>query len=159
MLRYGIFVVGSVLLLSGCVVSTSENRDADTEALKDTETAAVKDIASKDLEKWVQHYSEDAAILLSNAPAIIGRDNIRAGLKPMIADPNFALTFTATKAEVSRSGDLGYTRGNYTMTLTDPKTHAPFTDKGKYLSVFRKAGDGKWLVIEDMASSDLPEAH
>jgi ketosteroid isomerase-like protein len=162
MLRYGI-VVGCVLALSGCTnMAPSENRDADTQAIKDTEAAAVKDIATKDVEKWVQHYSEDAAVLLPNAPAIIGRDNIRAGLKPMMADPNFSLTFLATKAEVSRGGDIGYTRGTYTMTMSDPKTHEPFTEKGKYLSVFRKNGEGKWLIIEDMASSDLPappEAH
>jgi len=162
MLRYGI-LVASVLALSGCVASMpTDNRAADTQALKDTELAQAKDIASKDLEKWVQHYSEDAAVMVPNAPAIVGRDNIRAGLKPMIEDPNFALTFSATKAEVSRGGDLGYTRGTYTMTQTDPKTHHPFTEKGKYLTVFRKGGDGKWLIVEDMVSSDMPapdEAH
>lgn len=156
MLRYGM-LVASLLTLSGCAnVAPTENRDADIQAIKDTETAWIKDVATKDPEKWVQHYSDDAALLLPNAPAVIGKDNIRAGIKPMVADPNFALSFSATKAEVARSGDIGYTRGNYSMTMTDPKTKQPFTEKGKYITIFRKSGDGKWLAIEDMVSSDMP---
>ncbi len=156
MLRYGL-LIASLLTLSGCSnLAPSENRAADTQAIKDTESAMVKDIAGKDADKWAQYYTNDAALSLPNAPVIVGRENIRAGVKPLLADPNFALTFAATKAEVARSGDIGYTRGAYSLTVTDPKTKQPFTDKGKYVTIFRKQPDGKWLIIEDISNSDLP---
>ncbi len=162
MLRYTALLC-SLLALAGCSnVAPTENRDADTQAIKDTESAWVKDIATKDVDKWVQHYAEDGSVLLPNTPIITGRDNIRAALKPIVADPNFGLTFSANKVEVARSGDIGYSRGTYSMTVTDPKTKQPFTEHGKYLTVWRKAGDGKWLAVEDIDNTDAPlngEAH
>lgn len=156
MLRYAT-LIGCLLALSGCSnVAPTENRDADIQAIKDTEAAWVKDIATKDVEKWMSHYSPDATVMLPNMPALVGRDAIRKSLEPLLADPNFALTFAANKVEVGRGGDLGYSRGTYSMTLTDPKTKQPFTDHGKYLTVFKKDAAGKWLATEDIDNSDLP---
>jgi len=40
--------------------------------------------------------------------------------------------------------------------LTNPKDKKPITDKGKYLTVFKKQADGNWKAVADMVSSDLP---
>ena len=66
-------------------------------------------MAAKDFEKSMSYYADDASLLISNAPAINGKDAIRAAMKPMFDDPNFALTFQASRVEVAKSGDLGYT--------------------------------------------------
>jgi ketosteroid isomerase-like protein len=146
-----------VLVLAGCAnLAPTEPREAAAQALKAAEMDWIKDVGSKDVEKWVAGYADDAAILLPNAPAIVGKDNIRAALKPMVADPNFALTLHAAKVEVSASGDLGYTQGTYSMSGTDPKTKQPAMEHGKYLTVFRKEADGKWRAVQDMVSSDMP---
>jgi uncharacterized protein (TIGR02246 family) len=157
MLRYGV-LIGCVCLLAGCAPSPSaapDTHDADVKAVKDTEAAWAKDAATKDVDKFIGYYADDAVVLLPNAPAITGRDNIRAALKPMMSDPNFALTFSATKVDVAKSGDLAYTQGTYSMTVTDPKTKAPVTDRGKYITIFKKQGDS-WKTVQDMISSDMP---
>jgi len=100
--------------------------------------------------------SDDAAFLLPNAPVVNGRENIKAALRPMLADPNFALTFQSTRAEASKGGDFVYLVGTYSMTLSRPSDKAPVTDKGKYLHVFKKQPDGSWKAVADMISSDLP---
>jgi ketosteroid isomerase-like protein len=71
----------------------------------------------------------------------------------MMQDQNFAFSFQGDKVEVS--GDLAYTQGTYSMTMTDPEG-IPATDKGKYLAVWKKQADGGWKVIEDIFNSDLP---
>ena len=43
-----------------------------------------------------------------------------------------------------------------TMTMTNPKSKKATTDKGKYLTVFKKQPDGTWKAVEDMISSDGP---
>src|SRR5690242_17799107 len=99
MLRYGV-LVGCVCLLAGCAPTppaSTDTHDADLKAVQDAEAAWVKDAATKDLDKFVSHYADDGVVLLPNAPAITGKDNIKAALKPMMADPNFALTFSAMK--------------------------------------------------------------
>jgi ketosteroid isomerase-like protein len=95
-------------------------------------------------------------VLLPNEPIVTGKDNILAAVKPMMADPNFALQFQPTKADVAKSGELGYTQGTYTMTMTDPKTKQPMTDKGKYVTVYKKQADGSWKAVSDIINSDLP---
>ena len=153
-------MVVSLVLFAFTVACTQapppDTHDADVQALKDTDAAWAKVMAAKDFEKSVSYYADDASVLISNAPAISGKDAIRAAFKPMFDDPSFALTFQASRVEVAKSGDLGYTQGAYTMTLTDPKTKKPFTDKGKYLTTFKKQADGSWKAEADMVSSDVP---
>jgi ketosteroid isomerase-like protein len=40
------------------------------------------------------------------------------------------------------------------MTVTNPKTKKPVTDKGKYLMVYTKQADGSWKVVADTMNSD-----
>ena len=157
MKRNGLLLLCAALatLLSGCA-TTPDTHDADVQALKDTEAAWVKDANTKDLAKFAAHYTDDASVLLPNTPVITGKDNIAAALKPMLADPNFALQFAATKVDVAKSGELGYTQGTYSMTMSEPTGQKPATDKGKYLTVFKKQADGSWKAVSDMLNSDLP---
>ena len=158
MRRDGLLVTCVALsaLLTGCASSMPDTHDADVAALKDTEAAWAKDAATKDVEKFVAHYSDDASVLIPEMPILTGKEAIRGGLKPMLSDPNFELTFAATKVDVAKSGDLGYTQGSYSMTTSNPKTKAPATEKGKYLTVFRKQADGTWKAVEDTFMSDAP---
>src|SRR6266568_4543261 len=109
MLRYGLPVMCAALsaLLTSCTNSVPDTHDADVSALKDNETVWVKDAATKDLEKFVAHYADDASVLLPDTPIMTGKDAIRGVLKPMIGDPNFAVTFEAAKVDVAKSGELG----------------------------------------------------
>jgi len=143
-------------LAAACTKTVPDTRDADIKAVKGVEAAWVEDIATKDVDKFASYYSEDASVLMPNAPIINGKENIKAALKPMLADPNFALTFQSTRAEASKGGDFVYTVGTYSMTMSRPKGKAAVTDKGKYLTVFKKQPDGSWKAAADMMNSDMP---
>ena len=73
-----------------------------------------------------------------------------------MSDPAFALQFSASRVEVAASNDLGFTEGTYSMTMTDPKRKKPVTEKGKYVTVFRRLPDGSWKSVEDTALADGP---
>ena len=158
MLRSGLLVTCVALpaLLTSCANSTPDTHDADVAALKDTEAAWVKDAATKDVDKWVAHYTDDASVLLPATPLLTGKAAISGALKPMMSDPNFAVTFGATKVDVAKSGELGYTQGTYSLTGSNPKTKAPEIEKGKYLTVYRKQADGSWKAVEDTFMADAP---
>ena len=148
--------IGLLTLTAACTTTGPDTREADIKAVKGVEAAWVADIATKDVDKFASYYSDDASLLLPNAPIINGRENVKAALKPMLADPNFALTFQATRAEASKGGDFVYTVGTYAMTLSRPSDKTAVTDKGKYLTVFEKQQDGSWKAVADMISSDMP---
>ena len=154
----GLVVAGSIALAltslacggSGGGLATPE---ADVKAVKDLEATWMKDMATRDVEKFARYYSDDAVMLMPYEPMVTGKENIRAALKPMLADPNFALTFVSTRIE--GSGDLIYSVGTYAMTVSDAIDKKPMQDKGKYLTVFRRQR-GEWKVVVDMINSDLP---
>lgn len=157
MFRVALFSLFSLLTLSiACTnPAITDSRDADVKAVKDVEVAWVKDAATKDPDKFASYYADDASLLLPNAPVITGKEKIKAAATSMFADPNFALSFQSTRVEASKGGDLVYSVGTYSMTMSDPKDKKPATDKGKYLTVFKKQSDGSWKAVADMISSDL----
>jgi len=156
-------VVAFLLIAVGCSSNQTatapaappDTRAADVQAVKDLEAAWVKDMGAKDASKWAAYFADDGAGLYPGAPTVTGKDALKTAIAPMMADPNFALTFESTKAVASKGGDMVYSYGTYTLTMTNPKTKKPMTDKGKYLTVYMKQADGSWKAVADTYNSDL----
>jgi uncharacterized protein (TIGR02246 family) len=133
-----------------------DTRAADVQAVKDVEAAWLKDSASKDADKWASYFAPDGCGLYPGAATVCGREAIKASMAPYFADPNFALSFEPTQTVASKGGDMVYSQGTYIMTMTNPKTKKPMTDKGKYLTVYTKQADGSWKATADTFNSDSP---
>ena len=93
-------------------------------------------------------------MLPPNGAAITTKDGIHDMWKQIIRDMQ-SMSWKATRVEVAKSGDLGYITGTYEMSIKD-ETGKLINDKGKYLEVWKKQGDGSWKCSADMFSSDLP---
>jgi uncharacterized protein (TIGR02246 family) len=132
------------------------SHEDDIQALRDVEIAEEQAWSSRDLEKILSFYADDATLMYPNMPAIVGKETFRAFMKPFIADPAFSVQYQLTRVDVSQSGDLGYTQGTQTYTMTDTKTGKPVNDGGKLLTVRKKQADGCWKIVQDTSSSDLP---
>jgi ketosteroid isomerase-like protein len=153
MLRAILICAGAVLLglTAGC--SSGSSGDAKTIQARSelwSKAGSVKDAAS-----FITFYADDATVMLPNEPVIRGIDSIKAVTTPMMQDPNFSLSFTTDKVEVS--GVLAYTQGTVSMRTTGRDGKA-LSDTGKYLTVWKKQADGSWKAIEDIFNSDLPAA-
>jgi uncharacterized protein (TIGR02246 family) len=133
-----------------------EARNANARSIRESEAGWARAWAAKDIDKIVSHYADDAVVELADVPIMSGKDAIRKGARKTLADHNFALSFAPVQVDISRSGDLAYTRGVYTVTLTDPLTNRPVKASGKYLIVYRKEGDGRWTAIHDINNRDAP---
>jgi uncharacterized protein (TIGR02246 family) len=133
-----------------------DTRAADLQAVKNVEAAWIGDVVNKDADKFVSYFAEDASGLYPGAGILNGKAAIKAAFAPYFADPNFSLTFQSTRAMASKGGDMVYSQGTYTMTMTNPKTKKPMTDKGKFLTVYTKQADGSWKAIADTYNSDSP---
>jgi len=131
-----------------------DTRAADVQAVKDVEAAWVKDANSKDADKWASYFTEDGSGLYPGAATLNGKAAIKAAMVSYMSDPNFSLTFQSTRAMASKSGDMVYSQGTYTMTATNPKTKKPVTDHGKYLTVYTRQADGSWKAVADTFNSD-----
>jgi uncharacterized protein (TIGR02246 family) len=136
---------------------TPDTRAADEAAIR----AAVKEWSAaaqaKDPDKFSSFYADDAVVMLANSPDFSGKSAIREALGGMMQDPNFALSFENDKVVVARSGDLAYETGTFSLTMSDPKKK-PATEKGHYVVVWQKQGDGAWKAMVDAPVSDPPES-
>ncbi len=152
-----LFTVSAVLFCAGCgAPPPADTRAADVQAVKDLEAAWWKDAATKDVDKFVSYYADDASVLMPHMPALTGKAAIRADIAHMMSDPNYSLSFHADRIEAARGGDMVYTQGTYRATMTDPKTGQPVTETGKNVAIYRKQPDGSWKCVVDMGNSDPP---
>ena len=149
-----VFAGLAVLCLAGC--APTDNRQADIQSLKDNEARWNQEYAAKDLDKIAAHYASDAVLMGPGVPAAAGPEAIRKTLGEMVADPALSLQFQASRVEVSKSGDIGYTHGSYQMTMTDPATKKVIQDHGSYVTTYRKQADGSWKAVADIATSEAP---
>jgi ketosteroid isomerase-like protein len=125
------------------------------QALREADVAWSKAAESKDLDKTLSYYSDDATVLPPNAPAATTKEAIRKVWQDMLATPGFVISWKATKVEVAKSGDLGFVSGTYEVTMNDA-SGKPVSEKGKYVEVWKKQADGKWKCGTDTWNSDLP---
>ena len=154
-----LFIVLTLSLLTACqqpgTTTTADTRSADEAALKNLDAEWSKAAGAKDVDKTASYYSDDALVLPPNMATINGKQGARAMWQGMFGVPGFGGGWKASKVEVARSGDLAYVTGTYELSETDAKGK-PMTDKGKYLEVWKKQGDGTWKCVVDMFNSDLP---
>jgi ketosteroid isomerase-like protein len=136
-----------IILLAVTVVLAA---DSDEKAVRDTDEQWSKVAAAKDLDKTVSFYADGAIVLPPNAVAVTTKDGIRNLWKGFL-DSLTDISWKTTRVETAKSGDMAYLVGAYEATLKDGTK-----DQGKYCEVWKKQADGKWKVITDMFSSDLP---
>jgi ketosteroid isomerase-like protein len=121
--------------------------------LLQADRAFSRDTVAKRLEGWMGYMAEDA-VLFSDKP-VVGKDAIRAFYQAAFANPAFILSWQATRAEMFRSGDTGYTTGRYELQAKDGRGNK-VVRHGSYLTVWKKQSDGSWKVIAD---GGAPDAH
>lgn len=91
-------------------------------------------------------------------PAAHGKEAIAKVLKEMVTDPALSLKFQANRIEVAKSGEFAFSEGSFTITMTNPASKKVMNDKGSYVTVYKKQGDGSWKAVSDIATSEMPPA-
>jgi ketosteroid isomerase-like protein len=107
-----------------------------------------------EVDKIVALYAEDAVLMPTNAPALIGRAAIKAFLTKDIATAKVeGLTDKDGIGDVGISGDLAWHAGTSSVIGAAGKT----VETGKYVEVWHRT-TGKWLMVRDIWNDDAPTA-
>jgi ketosteroid isomerase-like protein len=98
-------------------------------------------------------YIDDSCVLLRpNRNPVVGRQKIEEIFsKP---DTSFTLTWRPLSADISNSGDLGYTYGIFTVTMDSPEGDK-VTKEGTYVTIWKKDKDGNWKFVLDTGNQGL----
>jgi len=130
-----------------------DTRAADEAAIRANDADFAKAAEAKDLDKAVSHYMDDAVLFAPGAPAVVGKDNVRKFLQPIINGPTMQFTFSDVTVDVARSGDLAVDSGAFESTGKDAKGK-PFTQKGRFVLVWKKQADGSWKIAADTSANE-----
>jgi ketosteroid isomerase-like protein len=102
------------------------------------------------LKKFLALLSNDVRLFRDGNYPILGRDAV----KDFLSKNNSVRTSQPDFADVSRSGDLGYTYGTYELKSSDT---TKLVGKENYLRIWKKQS-GLWKIVVDVANPLPPES-
>lgn len=153
-----IWLAGGLLFILGiatqwCGALAAANRDS----LLAADLAFDAATAGKKFDGFSSFLADDASTLRADQPVVRGKAAVQQVWKPLLENKSISLRWQPISAEISKSKDLGYTVGSYTITRTDEKGSA-IVGTGKYLTVWRLQKDGTWKVEFDTGVPDTDPA-
>lgn len=144
-----IVILGIFVSLSGCGGEAVDTEKAKAELMATDRAFAEESVASNAAEAFRKYLAEDAIQMPTGGEPIVGRDKIYENMNR--SAQNYTLNWSPERAEVAKSGDMGWTWGWYTMSYTDANGETR-QSRGKYLNIWKKMPDGTWKVAVDMGN-------
>jgi len=130
--------------------------EADIAAIEECGNLYALALETGDLELWLSLHTDDIVKMGPDAPSVLGLEQLRAHMEPAFDNFTFEMTINTEEAQVS--GDLGFARGTYTLSMT-PKaggeTISAMPD-GKFLTIWKRQPDGSWKASHDCYNSNVP---
>ena len=140
----------AIVALAGCQVQVDTEREAERliEASRSWSEAA----QSRDVERMLAYWTDDALVVAPGQPERRGKAAIREYLLASFATPGFRIRWEPVEARVAVSGDLGYLVERTEVTVTGPEGR-PLTQRFRSVSVWRKEPDGAWRNQVDISNA------
>lgn len=151
-MKLGMRVVASAGLLLACrPAAPTVDLAAARASLLAVDAAFDSATAADGLEGWVRYAADSGRQTDRHGDFVTGPAAIRGLMRELLTDTTRALRWVPDYADVSTDGTLGYTWGRWTMTLRDT-AGARQAGQGRYLTVWRRQGDGSWKYVADIGT-------
>lgn len=142
-----------LLALAVCAPATGRTGDADNQSLLEADRAWSQTAGGSP--EFAARLASDVFFLPPDVARTQGDEEFMASADALLNQPGVELTWSPDMAEVSKSGDLGYTIGTFKLTLKGPDGK-PVIRVGKYMTAWRRLDGGDWKVVADMFNFDAP---
>jgi ketosteroid isomerase-like protein len=143
-----------LLLAIGCRGAAGDE-DART-AVREADVAFSRASEQRDLQAFLELVSDSASFFPGGGRVLRGKAEVREQWKRFFEPDGPTLLWEPTAAAASRSGDLGYTMGRWRFRAEGPD--GPRVGTGKYVTIWRKEGDGRWRAVVDIGDTDEEQA-
>jgi uncharacterized protein (TIGR02246 family) len=150
--RQGFAVVLGMLAWIGCATSGRTSNAASEILQLDAEWSRAAQ--SRDVERTVSFWAEDATVFPPGRPAVVGKTAIREFVTKSFQTPGFSISWNTTTVVVSRSGDFAYTTGTNRVSFSAPDGKQ--LREGKAVAVWRRGKDGVWKCVVDIWNDVSP---
>ncbi len=114
--------------------------------------------ATKDVDKILSYWTDDAVVMSAGEPTLKGKDRIRQMVEGGFTDPRFQISWEPKSAEISKSGDLGYLFENTKMVMSDSAGKSS-VQNFEAVTIWKKQSDGSWKCAVDVLSPSIASGH
>lgn len=136
------------LLVAGCMPSQQTGNLEQWKAEIVAVEQAFNDMAQEEgLVKAFEFFAAEDGVIRRSKTIIQGKEAIRKWYEQDV-QPNESLTWSPTFVDVSQSGDLAYTYGNFTFTYPDSLGEVK-SNTGIFHTVWKRQADGQWRFVWD----------
>ena len=137
-------VIGSIVLLQ----SQADSMSMWKKEIIDTEAAFAQMVKEKGIAEAFLFFAAEDAVLKRDEILVKGKPAIREMMQSQPPGAQIELVWAPDFVDVSLSGDIAYTYGNYTMTMTGPDGKT-MERKGVFHTVWKRQKDGIWKYVWD----------
>lgn len=148
--------VYGLLLLTMITFSCTENGTQQSQPKPDEILQADRDFSTlskaEGMKKAFLAFADESVVMLrDNGMPIIGKSSLESHYQNF-TDSTFTLIWEPLYADISLSGELGYSYGIFTLTPRD-KSQKP--EQGTYCTVWKKDAEGNWKFVLDTGNDGL----
>lgn len=144
-----IFYLTVIFLITSCQ-SVDGKKDTETwkQEILETEADFEKMVEEKGIPYAFRFYADNDAVLLRNNKLIKGKKAISESYGDRMNSDSIRLTWEPDFVEVSQSGDMAYTYGEYIYTIID-STGKETSSEGIFHTVWKRQENGSWKYVWD----------
>jgi len=153
MIKHAAITLGPILAVVACTPAQQIDTQAELSALRNVAESYQQAASAKDAAAVVTFYADEAIMVPPNAQRVEGIENVRNYRFGFIETPGVELSFEIVRAEVSQSGDMGWTIALAHITIARPEG-PPGRDLVRDFHVWKKQQDGSWKIVVDMWNSE-----
>jgi len=150
MKRFATFLI--VVALVSCD-QTKVDKKAEGEKVMQLSKEWSQSIATKDVDKIVSYWADNAFLMQEGQPPLQGKQAIRQMVEESFRIPGFSISWQPQSVEVSDNGDMAYLIENAQVSFTD-STGKAITIHNKAVTIWRKQSDGSWKNVVDISTAD-----
>ena len=154
LLACGLFVITTSLGCQTPPLPAPDQSAAAVAAIRNADAEWSRVAGSKDLDKTVSFYTDDALVMPPNGAGVTTKDEVRQIWKGFLDAPGFGGGWQVVRAEAAQSGEIGYASGRWEFTWTGADGK-PTGDRGKFTEIWKKQSDGAWKCVADIWNSDV----
>ena len=148
-------VLACLLALAASVArAQAAEVEATKRAIRIADLELAKAVADRSLQTFVSLVDDDAIFFGKGVAR--GKNAVSKAWLPFFTDRTLFLKWYPTQVEISSSGDLGYSIGEYERTSKDAAGY-PASVTGNYVSIWRKQADGRWKIVLDIGTPGTPK--
>ena len=153
--KYTIFIIVGTVMAGGCGSGATIETESDLVSLRLAANTYPQAASAKDRAAVVALYDENALMVPPNADLVEKLEGVQGYRFGFLETPGVELQFEILRAEISTSGDIGWTLSIGDITINNPEG-PPGRDIIRDFHTWKKQADGSWKVVVDMWNSELP---